>query len=93
VVLSRDDKAKLRRAGVLIISADPADVRAIEALSVIPLNALLRAALETVDEKRSYANGQEIRSDFAHRLIAALLPDLTPKPARAASLEGSNNGE
>lgn len=73
ITLSKADKDKLRRAGVIVISASPDKVRAIEAAPALPLTSLLRAALETVVQKRPASSGETIRSEFARRVIRDFL--------------------
>lgn len=73
--ISAKDRKTLSDAGVIVIQVDPSQVRAIESVSLLRGNDMLRCALETINSTTgTYAHySREIRADFAKRLIESYL--------------------
>lgn len=73
VKLSARDRRTLREVGVVVIEIDPADIRAVEHVSILPHNDMLRLALETIESVKYEPDRNALRADLARRMIASLL--------------------
>lgn len=70
VALEKRDRDRLRRAGVIVISAPPDRVRAIEVTPLAPMNQALRAAVETLMEDSGYGHPMLVK--FARKFLGQL---------------------
>lgn len=69
--LSKVDRAALREVGIVVVQCAPEDLVAIQAVSVVPLSAMLRCALQTINGTAAMGYSKEVRAEFARRLIEA----------------------
>lgn len=67
--LSKADRASLREVGIVVVQCEPADLVAIQSVNIVPLSAMLRCALESINGNSAASYSKELRADFARRLI------------------------
>lgn len=92
-VLSARDRRTLRNVGIVVIEVDPASVFAIDNVSVLPMNAMLRHALETIENANltgfdAGENRKNLRADLGRRLIGSYLKlgeEIDGRPPTGAS--------
>ncbi|HEX6465020.1 MAG TPA: hypothetical protein VFZ98_11215 [Vicinamibacterales bacterium] len=71
--VSKADRAALKEIGVVVVSIAPENVVEITGVSLLPGNDMLRCALQTLKEASGYSDADDLRADFANRVLHAYL--------------------
>jgi hypothetical protein len=83
--LSKTDRETLRSVGIVVISVAPEDVAAVQSVTLMPANEMLRCALLTIQSAPVGGYRPELLADFAKRVVKSYL-----ELGEIQSLENSN---
>lgn len=71
--LTQRDRKTLRGAGFVVVEIAPEDLKAIDGTLLVPVNEMLRLALQTIESASNLTMRNELRAELAKRMIASYL--------------------